>query len=113
MAYFEGVVFHPESLGYTDAVGGGKFLGEMLIHGAVQFIQFLLADAGEYTECVGSEVFSQFYCPCHIVIFNVRWSFLNFVDCPANHPEYQAESEYINFKLAEETDNIVAHLIIA
>lgn len=71
MAYFEGVVFHPESLGYTDAVGGGKFLGEMLIHGAVQFIQFLLADAGEHTERVATEVFSQFYRSCHVVIFDV------------------------------------------
>ena len=43
------MVFHSEPLGYTDAVGGGKFLGEMLINGAVQFIQLLLADAGEYT----------------------------------------------------------------
>lgn len=46
--HLECMVFHPEPLGYTDAVGGGKLLGEMLINGAVQFIQLLLADAGEY-----------------------------------------------------------------
>ena len=113
MAYFEGVVFHPESLGYTDAVGGGKFLGEMLIHGAVQFIQFLLADAGEYAECVAPEVFSQFYRSCHVFIFDVRGAKLSVADSPANNPEYQAEPEYIDFELAEETDYIVALLVIA
>ena len=85
----------------------------MLIHGAVQFIQFLFADAGEYTERVAPEVFSQFYRSGHVIIFDVRGARFFLADSPANQSEYQAEPEYIDFELAEETDHIVAHLIIA
>ena len=73
----------------------------MLIHGAVQFIQFLLADSGEYAERVVSEIFSQFDRSCHVVIFDVRGARFFLADSPANHPEYQTEPEHIDFELAE------------
>lgn len=85
----------------------------MLIHGAVQFIQFLLADAGEYAEHIASEIFSQFYRSCHVVIFDVLGARLFITDSPANQSEYKAESEHIDFEFAEEADHIIAHLVVA
>ncbi len=90
-----------------------KFLGEMLIHGAVQFIQFLLADAGEYTEwrCPGS-IQLILIAPATSSSSN-RGARLTVADSPADQSEYQAEPEHIDFELAEEADHIVAHLVVA
>lgn len=61
--HLESMVFHTEPRCHTDAVGCRKLLGEMVIHRAVEFVQFLFADAGEHAECIVSEEFANSIAP--------------------------------------------------
>lgn len=107
------MVLHPKPCGHTDTVCGRELFGKMVIHSAVQFVKPLFADASENTEGIASEILSQLDCSGYIVIsdFFVRRLF-EFAG-PSSHSQKQAETDDVDFQLAEETNHGVVHLVVA
>lgn len=85
----------------------------MVIHRAVQFVKPLLADAGEDTESIASEILCQLDCSGHIVISDFFWRRLFDFAGPSSHSQKQTETDDVDFKFAEETDHSVVHLVVA